>query len=358
MQINFARREIACKIVYYGPGMSGKTTNLEVLHAKTPKENKGELTCIATEGDRTLFFDFMPLNLGNIRGMNTKFQLYTVPGQVYYNSTRKLVLRGVDGVIFVADSSPDKMDENIESLRNLEDNLRDYGRDIDSVSIIIQYNKRDRPDAVDVKILNDKINKRGYPWFEAVATDGTGVFDSLKSLAGQVIQKLELHSAGIEGADKNGATGSPDRGHVAPRASAPSANPAASRSGSSAPTGRTAAASTPKPARQEAARPAASSSPRKSAPATRRPAASARPQPGATTKAPGGRQASGGVATKAAPKTAPKTATRPAKARTQPVRRTTKTSAPAAKSSSSWVMPTMIVVAVLAAAGAAWKFFL
>lgn len=192
MQINFARREIACKIVFYGPGMSGKTTNLEVIHAKTPRENKGELTCIATEGDRTLFFDFMPLNLGNIRGMNTKFQLYTVPGQVYYNSTRKLVLRGVDGVVFVADSGRDKLDENIESLRNLEENLQEYGRKMDEIPVILQYNKRDRPDAMDVQELNQKLNARGLPWFEAVATTGEGVFDSLKSLAGLVIQNLDL----------------------------------------------------------------------------------------------------------------------------------------------------------------------
>lgn len=357
MQINFARREIACKIVYYGPGMSGKTTNLEVLHAKTPKENKGELTCIATEGDRTLFFDFMPLNLGNIRGMNTKFQLYTVPGQVYYNSTRKLVLRGVDGVIFVADSSPDKMDENIESLRNLEENLRDYGRDLDSVSIIIQYNKRDRPDAVDVKILNDKLNIRGYPWFEAVATDGTGVFDSLKSLAGQVIQKLELHSA--EGAEKGlaHAPTSDAKGEAA-RSAAPSGSPTASRSAGA----RTAVGSSatspvrPDSTRGEPSRPAAAAAhgARKSAPRTRRPAASARPQGASAPKAGAGRSAGTAVATKPASKTTP----RSAQARTQPVRRTTKTSTPPAKTSSSWVMPAVIVVTVLAAAGAAWKFFL
>lgn len=190
MQINFARREISCKIVFYGPGMSGKTTNLEVIHAKTPRENKGELTCIATEGDRTLFFDFMPLNLGNIMGMNTKFQLYTVPGQVYYNSTRKLVLRGVDGVIFVADSGKEKLEENIESLRNLEENLREYGRDIKELPVIIQFNKRDRADALDVETLNRSLNADKRPSFEAVATEGKGVFDCLKALAGLVIQNL------------------------------------------------------------------------------------------------------------------------------------------------------------------------
>ncbi len=190
VQINFARKEINCKIVFYGPGMSGKTTNLEIIHKKTPGENKGDLTCIATEGDRTLFFDFMPLNLGNIMGMNTKFQLYTVPGQVYYNSTRKLVLRGADGVIFIADSAPDKMDENLESIRNLEENLREYGRDINDIPLVIQYNKRDLPNAVEMSQLEEKLNPRKGPAFEAVATTGEGVFTTLKALAGLVIENL------------------------------------------------------------------------------------------------------------------------------------------------------------------------
>lgn len=274
MQINFARREIACKIVYYGPGMSGKTTNLEVLHAKTPRENKGELTCIATEGDRTLFFDFMPLNLGSIRGMNTKFQLYTVPGQVYYNSTRKLVLRGVDGVIFVADSAPDKMEENVESLKNLEENLRDYGRDMSSVAVILQYNKRDRPDAVDVKLMNDRLNPDGkHPWFEAVAPEGKGVFDALKAVAGNVIQNLDLGS-GPDAAPLSpmggtaaspqaaGLAGNPASGSPASSATAPSsggsaadlATPAAATATSTATATRTAPAAQPAVARPAAQR--------------------------------------------------------------------------------------------------------
>ena len=148
VQINFALKEVNCKVVFYGPGMSGKTTNLEIVHQKAPEENKGELTSISTDGDRTLFFDFMPLDLGNVAGMRTKFQLYTVPGQVYYNSTRKLVLQGVDGVIFVADSDPDKMDENIESYSNLIENLAEYGKDIRELPHVIQYNKRDLPNAM------------------------------------------------------------------------------------------------------------------------------------------------------------------------------------------------------------------
>ncbi|MHC4852967.1 MAG: GTP-binding protein, partial [Planctomycetota bacterium] len=150
VQINFALKEVNCKIVYYGPGMSGKTTNLEIVHQKAPENNKGDLTSISTDGDRTLFFDFMPLDLGTVAGMRTKFQLYTVPGQVYYNSTRKLVLQGCDGVIFIADSDPEKMAENIESYDNLIENLQEYGKDIRELPHVLQYNKRDLPNALPV----------------------------------------------------------------------------------------------------------------------------------------------------------------------------------------------------------------
>ncbi len=190
VQINFALKEVNCKIVYYGPGMSGKTTNLEVVHQKAPEENKGELTSISTDGDRTLFFDFMPLDLGKIAGMQTKFQLYTVPGQVYYNSTRKLVLQGVDGVIFVADSDPDKLQENIESYENLIENLAEYGKDIEDLPHVIQYNKRDLPNAMPVEELDRHLNKYGVPTFEAVARTGEGVFPTLKTLAGMVLESI------------------------------------------------------------------------------------------------------------------------------------------------------------------------
>jgi mutual gliding-motility protein MglA len=190
VQINFALREVNCKIVYYGPGMSGKTTNLEIVHKKAPEANKGELTSIATEGDRTLFFDFMPLDLGTIAGMRTRFQLYTVPGQVYYNSTRKLVLQGVDGIVFVADSSESKMEENLESLENLKNNLAEYGKDIRELPIVLQYNKRDLPDALPVEALNAKLNPWGVPYFEAVAITGEGVFPTLKCLSGMVLETL------------------------------------------------------------------------------------------------------------------------------------------------------------------------
>jgi signal recognition particle receptor subunit beta len=190
VQINFALREVNCKIVYYGPGMSGKTTNLEIVHKKAPEANKGELTSIATEGDRTLFFDFMPLDLGTIAGMRTRFQLYTVPGQVYYNSTRKLVLQGVDGIVFVADSSESKMEENLESLENLKNNLAEYGKDIREIPLVLQYNKRDLPDALTVEALNEKMNHWGCPYFEAVAITGEGVFPTLKCLSGMVLETL------------------------------------------------------------------------------------------------------------------------------------------------------------------------
>ena len=190
VQINFALREVNCKIVFYGPGLSGKTTNLEIVHQKAPESNKGELTSIATEGDRTLFFDFMPLDLGTIAGMRTRFQLYTVPGQVYYNSTRKLVLQGVDGIVFVADSSAAKMEENLESLDNLRNNLAEYGKDIAEIPLVIQFNKRDLPDALSVDELNRRLNPWGVPTFEAVAVTGEGVFPTLKALSGLVLETL------------------------------------------------------------------------------------------------------------------------------------------------------------------------
>ncbi len=190
VQINFAKKQVNAKIVYYGPGMSGKTTNLEVIHQRAPESNRGELTSISTEGDRTLFFDFMPLDLGTVAGMKTSFQIYTVPGQVYYNSTRKLVLQGVDGVIFVADSSPNMMEENLESLRNLDENLQEYGRGLDEMPMVIQYNKRDMPGALSIEELEEKLNKHGAPAFEAIANTGQGVFPTLKAVAASVLDSL------------------------------------------------------------------------------------------------------------------------------------------------------------------------
>jgi signal recognition particle receptor subunit beta len=189
--INYAFKEITCKIVYYGPGAGGKTTNLQYVHGNVPSKHRGDLVSLATEQDRTLFFDFLPLDIGDVKGFKTKFQLYTVPGQVYYNATRKLVLRGVDGIVFVADSQASRFQDSIDSLRNLEENLRDYGLDLDSMPFVMQYNKRDLPDALPLEQLQEALNPGiKYPDYEAVATDGTGCRESLRDVAGQILKKL------------------------------------------------------------------------------------------------------------------------------------------------------------------------
>jgi hypothetical protein len=255
VQINFALKEVNCKVVFYGPGMSGKTTNLEIVHQKAPEENKGELTSISTDGDRTLFFDFMPLDLGNVAGMRTKFQLYTVPGQVYYNSTRKLVLQGVDGVIFVADSDPDKIDENIESYANLIENLAEYGKDVRELPHVIQYNKRDLPNAMPVAEMDKRLNKFGVPTFEAVAYTGEGVFPTLKTLAAMVLESIEK----IDGRNP--------RKPAAPRSPAAAPKPVAAAAPAAAPARP--AAPRPAPAAAAAARPAAGRKPAAAKPAAR-----------------------------------------------------------------------------------------
>lgn len=189
--INYAFKEITCKIVYYGPGAGGKTTNLQYVHGNVPSKHRGDLVSLATEQDRTLFFDFLPLDIGDVKGFKTKFQLYTVPGQVYYNATRKLVLRGVDGIVFVADSQASRFQDSIDSLRNLEENLRDYGLDLENIPFVMQYNKRDMPDALPVEELRKALNPNGaYPEYEAVATEGIGCRESLRDVAGQILKKL------------------------------------------------------------------------------------------------------------------------------------------------------------------------
>jgi signal recognition particle receptor subunit beta len=209
VQINFAQKQVNAKIVYYGPGMSGKTTNLEVIHQRAPDQNRGELTSISTDGDRTLFFDFMPLDLGTVAGMRTCFQIYTVPGQVYYNSTRKLVLQGVDGVVFVADSSASMVEENLESLRNLEENLNEYGKSLSSIALVIQYNKRDLPDALPVEKLNELLNPNNVTTFEAIASTGQGVFPTLKALAAAVLESIHSGSKGVPQASSAGVPAAP-----------------------------------------------------------------------------------------------------------------------------------------------------
>jgi mutual gliding-motility protein MglA len=188
--VNYSTREITCKIVYYGPGRSGKTSNLQYVHAFVPEERKGPMVSLATETDRTLFFDFLPLDLGTISGFRTRMQLYTVPGQVYYNATRKLVLRGADGVVFVADSQREQYDENIESLRNLHENLLEENIDIRTFPTVLQYNKRDLPGVLPVAELDDVLNFRGVPSFPAAAVAGDGVFDTLKAVSQLVLQNL------------------------------------------------------------------------------------------------------------------------------------------------------------------------
>lgn len=188
--INYAAREINVKIVYYGPGLCGKTTNLQYIYEKSNPQQKGKLISLATETDRTLFFDFLPLDLGSVRGFKTRFHLYTVPGQVFYDASRKLILKGVDGVVFVADSQEARMDANVESLRNLDDNLRENGFDLKSIPYVLQLNKRDLPSAVAVDDLYRQLNIKGEPTFEAVATQGMGVFETLKAVAKQVLYEL------------------------------------------------------------------------------------------------------------------------------------------------------------------------
>ena len=188
--INYAAREINVKIVYYGPGLCGKTTNLQYIYEKSNPQQKGKLISLATETDRTLFFDFLPLDLGSVRGFKTRFHLYTVPGQVFYDASRKLILKGVDGVIFVADSQEARMDANVESLRNLELNLRENGFDLRTIPYALQFNKRDLPTAVAVDTMYRVLNFKGEPTFEAVATQGMGVFETLKAVAKQVLYEL------------------------------------------------------------------------------------------------------------------------------------------------------------------------
>jgi hypothetical protein len=188
--INYASREINCKIVYYGPGLGGKTTNLQYIYDSTAQQQKGKLISLATETDRTLFFDFLPLELGTVRGFKARFHLYTVPGQVFYDASRKLILKGVDGVVFVADSQRERMDANIESIYNLEENLKAQGYDLMKVPYVLQLNKRDLPGILTVDELRQELIRKDEPIIEAVAPKGVGVFETLKLVAKQVLTDL------------------------------------------------------------------------------------------------------------------------------------------------------------------------
>ena len=194
--VNFTAREIACKIVYYGPGRSGKTTNLHYVYDRVPDSRRGQMVSLATQTDRTLFFDFLPIDLRQISGFSTRFQLYTVPGQVYYNATRRLVLQGADGVVFVADSQAQQLDENLESLQNLQSNLLEHGVDVRSLPLVMQYNKQDLPRELILAPadLDDALNFRGVPSFGADALHGAGVFETLKGISELVLRKLAAGS--------------------------------------------------------------------------------------------------------------------------------------------------------------------
>ena len=194
--INYLSREINCKIVYYGPGLCGKTTNLQYIYNKTNPDAKGKMISLATETERTLFFDFLPLALGEIRGFKTRFHLYTVPGQVFYDASRKLILKGVDGVVFVADSQIARMEANVESLENLRTNLAEQGYSLDKLPYVIQYNKRDMPGIAPVEELRQLLSTSGVPDFEGVASTGVGVFDTLKAVAKLVLSHLKKGTGG------------------------------------------------------------------------------------------------------------------------------------------------------------------
>ncbi len=191
--INYSSREINCKIVYYGPGLCGKTTNLQYIYKKTNPEQKGKLISLATETERTLFFDFLPLALGDIKGFKVRFHLYTVPGQIFYAASRKLILKGVDGVVFVADSQIERMEANIESLDDLRINIAEQGYELDKLPYSVQFNKRDLSNVAPVDSMNKLLNPRNMPWFEATAPTGSGVFETLKNVAKQVLIELKKH---------------------------------------------------------------------------------------------------------------------------------------------------------------------
>jgi signal recognition particle receptor subunit beta len=219
--VSYSGREINAKIVYYGPGLSGKTTNLEKIYDSVPESNRGRMVSMKTQTDRTLFFDLLPLDLGELSGMKTRFLLYTVPGQVYYNATRKLVLKGVDALVFVADSTPDKMAENRESLTNLEQNLKSYGLDLKTIPWVMQFNKRDLPEALPVAQMNKELNRWGVPTFEAQAANGTGIFETLRGVSKILLAKISKdvieRDRGVSGAKRSAEKESPDAKDQAPK---------------------------------------------------------------------------------------------------------------------------------------------
>jgi signal recognition particle receptor subunit beta len=232
---NYSTKELTAKVVYYGAGLCGKTTNLQWIHEKLPIKNKGKMLSLATETDRTLFFDFLPIELGSIRGMKTRIQLYTVPGQVFYNATRRMVLKGADCVVFVCDSQEAMLDANLESFENLRQNLEANEIDADEIPMVIQYNKRDLPNALPVEILNEKLNPRGLPFYEAVAVKGQGVEETLKGVTATVFRSLASKYGGATGSVASPTPPDPAAARAAaaaaipPAAAAPAPRPAPSR---------------------------------------------------------------------------------------------------------------------------------
>src|SRR5437762_14254524 len=215
---NYSTKELTAKVVYYGPGLCGKTTNLQWIHEKTPIKNKGKMLSLATEADRTLFFDFLPIDLGSIRGMKTRIQLYTVPGQVFYNATRRMVLKGADCVVFVADSQEPMLDANLDAMANLKENLEANEIDPAEIPTVLQYNKRDLPNALPVEILNERLNPRNLPFHEAVAMKGQGVEETLKAATALVFKSLAAKYGGGGEAAASRAAGAPATGaSAAPR---------------------------------------------------------------------------------------------------------------------------------------------
>ncbi|TYB32145.1 MAG: gliding-motility protein MglA [Candidatus Mcinerneyibacterium aminivorans] len=188
--INYASREINCKIVYYGPGLGGKTTNIKYVYKQIDADARGKLVSLATETDRTLFFDFLPLDLGQVQGFTTRFHLYTVPGQVHYDASRRLILKGADGIIFVADSQKERLQDNIDSFKNLRVNLKSQSIEPDSIPLVIQYNKMDLPNVMSAEALDEKINDKGYLSFESIAIEGVGVFDTLRAISKLVLKSI------------------------------------------------------------------------------------------------------------------------------------------------------------------------
>jgi signal recognition particle receptor subunit beta len=206
---NYSTKELTAKVVYYGPGLCGKTTNLQWIHEKVPIKNKGKMLSLATETDRTLFFDFLPIEIGTIRGMKTRIQLYTVPGQVFYNATRRMVLKGADCVVFVVDSQEPMLDASIESFENLKQNLEANEIDPNEIPMVLQYNKRDLPNALPIEIINERMNPKGYPFYEAVAIKGQGVEETLKGVTKLVFKSLSAKYGAMEPAPAPKAAASP-----------------------------------------------------------------------------------------------------------------------------------------------------